>query len=29
MIASPWFIGFILVVGPIGAYAAARTFEDK
>jgi hypothetical protein len=29
IVANPWLIGFILVVAPIGAYAAARTFEDK
>ena len=29
MLTNPWFIGFILIVGPIGAYAAARTFEDE
>ena len=26
---NPWFIGFVLLAGPIGAYAAARMFEDK
>jgi len=26
---NPWFIGFVLVAGAIGAYAAARTFEDE
>ena len=25
---NPWFVGLILIIGPIGAYAAARTFED-
>jgi hypothetical protein len=26
---NPWFIGFVLLAGPLAAYAAARTFEDK
>jgi len=26
---NPWFIGFVLLAGPIAAYAAARMFEDK
>ena len=26
---SPWGVGFFLIAGAIGAYAAARTFEDK
>ena len=29
VLTNPWFIGFVLIAGPIGAYAAARTFEDK
>jgi len=29
ILTSPWGIGFLLIVGAIGAYAAARTFEDK
>jgi len=26
---NPWGIGFFLIAGAIGAYAAARIFEDK
>jgi len=26
---SPWGVGFLLIAGAIGAYAAARMFEDK
>jgi hypothetical protein len=29
VIESPWGIGFLLAVGAIGAYAAARTLEGK
>ena len=29
VLTNPWGIGFLLVVGAIGAYVAARTFEDK
>ena len=29
VLTSPWGIGVLLIVGAIGAYAAARTFEDK
>jgi hypothetical protein len=29
MMKNPWFIGFVLLAGPIASYAAARMFEDK
>ena len=29
MMKNPWFIGFVLLAVPIGAYAAARMFEDR
>ena len=28
VLTNPWFVGFVLVAGALGAYAAARTFED-
>ena len=29
VLTNPWFVGFVLVAGALGGYAAARTFEDK
>src|SRR5205807_3055453 len=26
---NPWFLGFVLLAGPIAAYAGARMFEDE
>jgi hypothetical protein len=28
-LANPWFIGFVLVAGPVAAYAVARMLEDE
>ena len=28
VVRNPWFVGFVLLAGPLAAYAAAGTLED-